>query len=225
MSEKRPPKPGVDDLVWFCRRLASALQEQAPVLTALDAMSQDAPPRLHSVLPSIRSRLRAAGPIPDALDELGWPSFASAMARSGEDRNDLGRSLTLVAEALELEQSLPGPLDRELHAFGLAFGRLAAMYRAGVPTLTALECAAESVAGARAREVLMATRDAVRGGEVLAEALDRLAPELPEMTTEIIRDGERDGRLGDVLAVVADYLFDESGEGSTEPRKQEVRNA
>jgi type II secretory pathway component PulF len=227
MSAKRRPKPKTDDLIWFCRRLASALQGDTSVLTALDALAEDAPAGLQAALPAVRSRVRAGGRIPDALDELGWPSFVSAIARSGDARGDLAASLSLAVDALEVEQGLPKARRRDLRAFGLAFGRLGPMFRGGVPTLTAIECVAESVAGTAAQEVLTAVGHAVRGGEALSDALDRLAPDLPEMTTDMIRDGERDGRLGDVLSVVADYLLDESAaaQRAARPRKQEARNA
>jgi type II secretory pathway component PulF len=227
MSAKRRPKPKTDDLIWFCRRLASALQGGTPVLAALDALGEDAPDRLHAALPTVRSRVRAGGRIPDALDELGWPSFVSAIARYGDAQGDLAASLQLAVEALELEQDLARARSRELRAFALAFGRLGPMFRGGVPALTAIQCAAESVAGTAAQEALTAAGRAVRGGEALSDALDRLAPDLPEMTTDMIRDGERDGRLGDVLSVVADYLLDESASARrvATPRKQEARNA
>jgi len=227
MSVKRRPTPQTDDLIWFCRGLASALQGGTSVLAALDGLAEEAPARLHATLPAVRSRVRAGGRIPDALDDLGWPSFVSAIARYGDAQGDLAASLPLAVEALEVEQGLPKARSRELRAFGLAFGRLGPMFRGGVPTLTAIECAAESVAGSAAQEALTAAGRAVRGGEALSDALDRLAPDLPEMTTDMIRDGERDGRLGDVLSVVSDYLLDESASArrAATPRKQEARNA
>jgi type II secretory pathway component PulF len=225
MSPKRRSKPGTDDFMWFCRRLASALQADTPILAALDAMAEDAPARLRGAMPSVCSRVRAGARLPDALDEVGWPSFVSAVAYIGDAKADLADCLALAADVLELEEGLARPRDRQLRAFGLAFGRLGAMCRAGVAILTALECAAESVPGTRAQEALAAARDATRDGERLSDALDRVAPDLPEMTTDMIRDAERDGRLGEVLAVVADYLFDESGQQSADTPRQEVRNA
>ncbi len=99
------------------------------------------------------------------------------------------------------------------------------MLRAGVPVLTALECAADSVPRTKARGVLTEARSAVRAGADLSDALEQLAPDLPDMTIEMVRDGEHDGRLGEALAVIADYLFDESGQRRARARRQEVQNA
>ena len=93
-----------------------------------------------------------------------------------------------------------------------------------MPVLTALEAAAESVPGARAHDALMTARDAVRQGRDLSEVLEGVAPELPPGTGDMIRDGEQDGRLGEVLPIVADYLLDEAGELAVRPPKQEVPN-
>jgi type II secretory pathway component PulF len=96
------------------------------------------------------------------------------------------------------------------------------MVEAGVPILAALETAAATDPRSQSHDVLLAARDPVRCGAELAETLASLAPDLPEMTIDMIRDAERDGRLGDALPVIADYLLDAAGEARSHRKKQEV---
>ncbi len=96
------------------------------------------------------------------------------------------------------------------------------MLEAGIPILTALEAAAATDPRSQSHDVLLAARDPVRCGANLAETLASLAPNLPEMTIDMIRDAERDGRLGKALPVIADYLLDAAGEAKPRRKKQEV---
>ena len=198
------------DVIWLCRRLASALHSGTPILSALDTLARQAPCALREPLRAVQQRVGSGGRVSDVLMEHGWPSFACGIVRNGDVTNTLDRALTVVAETLEAERALQHPGNRRLRAYALAFGRLGAMIRVGVPILTALESAAESVPRTQAADVLMKARQCVSQGADLGDALTRLHPALPEMTIEMIRDAERDGRLGQALAVVSDYLRDEA---------------
>jgi type II secretory pathway component PulF len=134
-------------------------------------------------------------------------------------------ALTLVADQLEGEEAMPAPRDRKLQAYGVALARLGVMLGVGVPILTALECAAATDPRSQAHDVLLAARDPVRHGAELAETLSSLAPDLPEMTIDMIRDAESEGRLPAALPIIADYLLDVAdGESGRCPR-QEKSNA
>ncbi len=225
MSAKPPRTPDLPDIIWLCRRLASALQVDQPILSALDSVAEDAPPPLAKPIHAMRDSVSAGRSISDALLRLEWPSFIWGMARHGESTGDPSPALNLIADQLEAEQAAPPPADPGLHAYALGFGRLGVMLGVGVPILTALETAAAAAPRSQAHDVLMAARTAVRGGVELSDALEPLAPDLPEMTLAMIRDAEREGRLSEALPIVADYLHDEAARKPRRGRRQEVRDA
>jgi type II secretory pathway component PulF len=225
MSAKPPRTPDLPDIIWLCRRLASALQLDQPILSALDSVAEDAPAALTKPLQCMRESVCAGRSISDALRRLDWPSFISGMVHNGESRGDPSPALTLIADRLEAEQAAPPRKDRGLHAYALGLGRLGVMLGVGIPILTALETAAAAAPRSQAHDVLMAARTAVRGGAELSDALEPLASGLPEMTLDMIRDAEREGRLAEALPIVADYLLDEAARKPSRGRKQEVRDA
>jgi type II secretory pathway component PulF len=225
MSAKPPRVPDPPDIIWLCRRLASALQVDQPILSALDSVAEDAPAALAKPLQCMRESVCAGRFISDALRRLDWPSFISGMVHNGESRGDPSSSLTLIADQLEAERAAPPSRNHELHAYALGLGRLGVMLGVGVPILTALETAAAAAPRSQAHDVLMSARTPVRGGAELSDALEPLAPDLPEMTLAMIRDAEREGRLSEALPIVADYLHDEAARKPRRVRKQEVRDA
>ncbi|UCC69180.1 MAG: type II secretion system F family protein [Armatimonadota bacterium] len=222
MSAKPPAAPPVPDIIWLCRRLASALQVDQPILSALDSVAEDAPSALARPLQTMRASVRSGRRISDALVQLHWPSFVWGMVRNGENRGDPAPALALIADRLEAEQAASPPKNRGLHAYALGFGRLGVMLGVGLPILTALETAAAAAPRSQAHDVLMAARTAVRGGAELSDALEPLAADLPDMTLDMIRDAEREGRLAQALPIVADYLLDEAAQTPHRARKQEV---
>jgi len=224
MSAKQVSAQQIRDRIWICRRLASALQGESSILCALEAIAEEAPPKLRALARSMGKRIRGGTFIAAALREEEAPSFVWGAVQSGEARAAPAEALDEVADRLEFEQGVSPPANRELYAYSLALGRLGMLVRVGVPILTALESAAESVAGSQAADALLGARDGVRQGAELSDALERGAPGLPPMTAEMLRDGEQEGRLSEVLSVVADYLLDEAGEQPDRLRKQEVSN-
>jgi len=224
MSDKQLSPSQAGDVVWFCRRLASALQGGASILCALDGMAERGTGKARALVQRMRKRIRGGSYIAAALREERLPCFVWGAVQNGEARGAPAEALREVADRLEFEQGMSPPSNRELYAYSLALGRLGMLLRVGVPILTALEAAAESVPGARACDALMAARDAVRQGRDLSEALEGVAPELPPGIGDMIGDGEQEGRLGEVLPIVADYLLDEAGQPAARPRKQEVTN-
>lgn len=217
MIDKQLSPSQAGHLIWFCRRLASALQGDVSLLCALDAMAEHGTDKARALVQRMRKRLRGGKFIAGALREEGFPSFVWGVVQWGEARGAPAEALSEVADRLELEQGISPPSNRELYAYSLALGRLGMLLRLGVPILTALEATAESVPGSRAHGALMAARDAVRQGRDLSEVLEAAAPELPASTADMIGDGEQEGRLGEVLAIVADYLLDEARERGAAP--------
>jgi len=158
------------------------------------------------------------------LAELGLPSFVWGSILAGEVTGSLSAVLPQLADRLEVEQSMLPLRHTRLNSCALALGRLGLMLGVHVPLLTALESAADSLPDpGAARDINAVFRD-VRTGAELSGALERHCPHLPEQTVDMIRDAERDGRLGDALPIVADYLLDAASEAQTRRKKQEVRN-
>ena len=225
MSAEKPRVPDPGDIIWFCRRLASALQGDRSLLSALEATMGDAPPQVRDPVRALWRCVCAGGRISAGMREHGWPSFVCGMVQNGERTSALDLALIRVAETLEGERAVRPRGDRRLHAFGVSFGRLSAMLASHVPILTALEVAAEATARGEPHDVFMAARDAMRGGSTLVDALERISPALPEMTLEMIGEAECEGRLAPALRVVSDYLLDEAQQPPRGGRRQEVSNA
>ena len=159
------------------------------------------------------------------LADRGAPSYIWGAIACGEARGDIARALTLLADRLEEEQAIAASRDQRLHAYALAFGRLGMLLAIGVPFLQALESAAASVAPCDASDALLAARAAMAKGDGFGDALERAAPDLPATAIEMMRDGERDGRLDQALPVIADYLLDEVAQKPARRSKKEGSNA
>jgi type II secretory pathway component PulF len=209
MALKRFSPHAAADFIWICRRLAGALQAGATLSPALDAAAQRAPARLRPLVDALRRRVARGGRLSDEIREQGAPSYVWEAVSRGEAGATLPAALALLADRLELEQGIAAPRDPKLHAYALAFGRMGMLVALRVPFLTVLEAAAESVAPSAATDALMAARKGVSEGDSFSDALERAGPDVPRMTIEMIRDGENDRRVGEALAVIADYLLDE----------------
>jgi len=210
-----------DDLVWFCRRLAAALQGGTSLHVALEAMCESATPGQQDLVTPARRAVEAGRHLSDAGPMDGLPSYLWKPLRGGEIRNAVAPALSGLADRVELEAGYPGSPSR-LQAYAIALGRLGFMLAFGVPLLSALESAAESVPDSEVTEVLFAARAVISEGVGLADALARLAPDLPPLTTDMIRDGEEEGRLDFALSVVSDYLFDQAEDSAPSSAAQEV---
>lgn len=213
------------DAVWLLRELAQALPHAASVVVALDNLAPRAPARLRPLIAALSSRASRTGKLSDELRERGDPSYVWGALLRGEASATLARACQLLADRLELEQSLPTTHDPGLLAYSLAFGRLGLLRTVGVPMLQALEAAGEALDDSQVRDCFAKSGAAVTRGAALSEALAGMAEGLPPLTLDMIRDGEQEGRLGETLSVVADYLLDEATTPASRPRKQEVRHA
>jgi type II secretory pathway component PulF len=210
-----------NNVVWFCRRLAAALQGQDSLLVAVATIATGATPAQRTYLTRLRRQVEAGRHLSDAVFPDSQPAYLWGPLRGGENRNDLAPALAGIAERLEAEAAYPQSPSR-LQAYAIALARLGFTLSLGVPILAAMEGAAESVPDAEVTEVLFAVRAAVGEGVGLGDALARLAPDLPPLTADMIRDGEEEGRLDFALSVVSDYLFDQAGEPASTSPSQEV---
>jgi type IV pilus assembly protein PilC len=102
---------------------------------------------------------------------------------------------------------LKAPVFGQLaHKTALArFSRsLAALVRAGVPILDALEIVADTAGNAVVAEAVADTQAAVKSGESLAKPLEA-HPVFPPMVTQMIAVGEETGALDELLEKIADF--------------------
>ncbi|MDX1382305.1 MAG: type II secretion system F family protein [Thermoanaerobaculia bacterium] len=76
---------------------------------------------------------------------------------------------------------------------------LAALLRAGLPLLQALDLLLERESHQRLRRVLVEVRDEVKGGADLSDAFARFEGGLPPLYPAILRAGERSGELESVI--------------------------
>jgi len=199
------------DMIWICRRLAAALQGGETVVAVLDDLSRSAPRGPRQILCAMRDSLASGKAAAHALLRPGMPWFVFGALKHGELSSRVAEAATALADRLECERTIPAVRNQELLAYSLAFGRLSLLLEIGVPILTAIEAVAGSVAGAKAEAALYRAREEVRQGVDLSEALERAGAAVPEMTVQMIRDGEEDSRLHHALSVVSDYLLDEAG--------------
>jgi type IV pilus assembly protein PilC len=81
---------------------------------------------------------------------------------------------------------------------------LAALVRAGVPILDALEIVSETSGNTIVAEAVLDTQAAVKSGESLAKPLES-HPVFPSMVTQMIGVGEETGALDEMLEKIADF--------------------
>ena len=218
------PPEMLDDVLWFSRHLASALQATDSLPSALDTLRGLASPSQRAFLAPLQRGVERGERLSDLLLERGLPTLVWGMVKSGEAGARLAEALGLLADRLETEKAAPPPGDARLYAYSLALGRLAPMLILRVPILNALEVAADSVSPSEATDALKAVRAAVAGGATsTAEALARVAPDLPPLTIDMLRDGEEAGRLAAALPIVSDYLLDAAAQ--TAAKRKEAHHA
>jgi type II secretory pathway component PulF len=207
MAAKTSAQLPVADLIWVCRRLASALQADEPVLSVLDSLAREGQPGAAKALRAMRRRVATGDRMGRGLADMGVPAYVWGGLLCAELQGDPLKALARIAARLEFEQSLARPGDASIHSYALGLGRLGVMLDIGVPVLTALEAAAEMLPEA-ARQALLGARKHICDGAELSDALAETARGLPPLTVEMIRDAERDNRLTEALPVIADYLLD-----------------
>ena len=89
--------------------------------------------------------------------------------------------------------------------------QLGAMLLAGVDVLRALNVAAEQTDSARLRSVVQRIARDMSNGRVMAWSLSRFPDLFSPFFVHMVRQGESEGVLGEVLTTMADYLEREEG--------------
>ncbi|MFB3880160.1 MAG: type II secretion system F family protein [Armatimonadota bacterium] len=224
MAAKTSAQVPAEDLIWLCRRLASALQVEEPVLSVLDSLAGEGPPGAARAAQAMRRRVATGDWMGRGLADIGTPAYVWGSLLSAETQGDPLKALAPVADLLEFEQSVPRPVNNSAHCYALGLRRLGMMLAIGVPLIGALEATAETLPDAGAREALLAARKLINEGAELSDTLAESAHGLPPLTIEMIRDAERDNRLVEALPVIADYLLDVAQQRSARRPKREVHN-
>jgi type II secretory pathway component PulF len=222
MSPQQTSTAQTAHLVWLCRRLSSALQADMPVLEALESVKEGAAAEVRELLKPIRASVAAGKFLSQGLAAARAPAWVWRSLYAAETWAAAAQGLDRIADELEAEASLPRSAASRLGLLGLTLARLGLMLDLKAPILTALAAAAESVTDADVRSEVLGARNAVRAGVDLSDALMQCCPNLPDAAIDMIRDAERDGRLGDALPVIADYLLDAAGEAKPRRKKQEA---
>ncbi|HEX8740378.1 MAG TPA: type II secretion system inner membrane protein GspF [Casimicrobiaceae bacterium] len=127
-------------------------------------------------------------------------------ARAARDRLRAdGLTPTAIAPARETRNGLSATrLDAATTA--LVTRQLATLVQSGMPLDHALAAAAEQAENARAAKIIGVVRTQVMAGEPLPVALARFPRTFSTLYRGLVGAGTETGRLGDVLARLADYL-------------------
>ncbi|MCX5661964.1 MAG: type II secretion system F family protein [Planctomycetota bacterium] len=94
----------------------------------------------------------------------------------------------------------------KLREVGTMYGQLADLLKAGVPVLRCLDTLQRAGANPRMAHLMRQTREAIAGGESLAEALARSPEVFPSLHVAMVRAGEKGGFLEDVLANLSGFI-------------------
>ncbi|MCA8979212.1 MAG: type II secretion system F family protein, partial [Planctomycetes bacterium] len=109
----------------------------------------------------------------------------------------------LIWDGLTLKVPVFGPLFRKvaLARFARTF---ATLIRSGVPIMATLDIVADTSGNRVISEVVLKSREAVRGGNQLCEPLAE-SPVFPPMVTRMISIGERSGAIEVLLEKIAEF--------------------
>lgn len=111
-----------------------------------------------------------------------------------------------LASPMELVRRLRGPRKIQFKTLMLFNQELAALLKAGLPLLQALNLMLERMKEPNFREILTQVRDRVRGGEELSEAFASFGEVFPPLYSATLKAGERTGELEQVLRRFIRYL-------------------
>ncbi|PZO88031.1 MAG: type II secretion system F family protein [Micavibrio aeruginosavorus] len=111
--------------------------------------------------------------------------------------------IALKMDRIILELPMAGPLVRKINIgrFCQTFG---ALYIAGLPILTAIKSASNTVSNLALLEALEHIQGSLRNGSPLSEAFNSTG-EFPSLVIRMVKVGEESGNLGAVLEQVSDF--------------------
>jgi len=156
-----------------------------------------------------------------AADDVGKEQSGVIEADSARAARQILRGRGLIA--LAVAPVMTGTGEGDGARVGASFGRrlsqtelavvtrqLASLLGAALPVADALTVMVEQSERQHLRELMAAIRTDVLGGTSLSKALARHPRQFPEIYRALIAAGEESGRLGSVLASLADYIEERS---------------
>lgn len=130
---------------------------------------------------------------------------AMAAARMLDERSLL--PVEVEEQAPQQRSLFTGKARRvSLSKVGQMYEQLADLLRAGVPILRALEVLSQQSTTPALSRVLREIRDAVSGGDSLADAMKKHPHAFPDLHASMVRAGEKGGFLEDVLARLSEFV-------------------
>jgi len=82
---------------------------------------------------------------------------------------------------------------------------LASLVKAGLPITQALEIAGGVIGNKKYEDIIFDAKEAVRKGETISSVFERYPQSIPNMVVQLVRVGEKTGRLDEALTKVADF--------------------
>ncbi len=192
--------------------LAQAVEDLAARglnVTRIDADPSGGLGDLASVPAPARAVVEGAAPTPPSnlYDyEEGAPSpFVSSVERPG------GSSSPETAPRSYFATSIAGPLVGRvpLAQLNFFFRQFAAMQKAGVPIVQALDTLAGQAQSPKLRRVIGELREHAKAGRPLSAGAQRYPEVFTPMAVSLIRAGEESGRLDESCMLISDYLQSE----------------
>lgn len=140
----------------------------------------------------------------ELLDRYGWTlPLAAAALWLGYRRARRDPAVALASDRAKLRLPIVGPILLRLQLSRFAH-LLANLTDAGIPLVTALRLAGETIGNELVRRDVVALRTGVEGGLSLAAAMADL-PAFPAVTREMVAVGEESGRVVETLRRVSAY--------------------
>jgi type II secretory pathway component PulF len=116
MGRKQLSTDDAGDVIWVCRHLAAALQDDASILQALDSILLGAPSGPKALLQAMRQNLVSEATVARGLIPLGLPPFVWETILSGELHGAAAPALVKLADRLEAERAAGPSKDKQLRA-------------------------------------------------------------------------------------------------------------
>ncbi len=82
---------------------------------------------------------------------------------------------------------------------------LASLIKAGLPITQALEIAGGVIGNKKYEDIIFDAKEAVRKGESISSVFERYPQSIPNMVVQLVKVGEKTGRLDEALVKVADF--------------------
>ena len=216
------------------RQLSTLINGGIPVDQALDSVSKQMDsPFIKGKLLNISNKVKSGFKLSESLEDHpeSFDRLYCSLVRAGETSGDLGAVLEKTSDFLErkskITQDIIGALvypfvlfsildkfllstpiiknaliDSDLSRFT---NSLSILRTSNISIINALEISAETISNSYLRQQIKSITNKVAEGETLAASLSKINA-IPALVTQMIENGERSGRLEEMLEKVSTYL-------------------